>query len=234
MMNITKLLLVILFIISSYAQSSVAATIQSVASIQAAIDDYIALNLTSNIEYKIRHSHLDKRLKLSFCSQPLEIFNTIGSLKPGRNSIGVKCEGEKRWTIFTSVIIRQYKNVVILRQAIRRGEIFNASLIQLEKREVSTLRSGYILDPDIIIKKQATRNLSAGKVITPLNFSEAKIIKRGERVTITTSQANLSISMAGIALMDGVKGQLIKVKNSKSQQIIQGTVSRPGQIVVLF
>ena len=233
-MNITKLLLATFFVISSCAQNSIASTIQSVASIQAAIDDYIAISMTRNIEYKIRHSHLDKRLKLSFCSNPLEIFNTIGSLKPGRNSIGVKCEGEKRWTIYTSVNISLYKDVIVLSQAVRRGDIFNSSLLHVEKRDVSTLRSGFILDPGQIINKQAVRNLSAGAVITPLNFSEAKIIKRGERVTITTSQANLSISMAGIALMDGIKGQRIKVKNSKSQQIIQGTVSKPGQVIVLF
>ncbi len=233
-MNTIKLLITTFFLISSYAQQSIAAPVQSVASMQQAIDDYIASSLTKNTDYKIRHSHLDKRLKLSFCGKPLEIFNTIGSLKPGRNSLGVKCDGKKRWTVYTSVNISIYKDVIVLRRAVRRGEIFNPSDLQLEKKDVATLRSGFISAADAVINKQATRNLSAGTVITRSKFIEAKIIKRGERVTITTSSPHLNISMAGIALMDGVKGQNISVKNSKSQQIVQGTVTRPGQIVVLF
>jgi flagella basal body P-ring formation protein FlgA len=63
---------------------------------------------------------------------------------------------------------------------------------------------------------------------------EPKLIKRGERVNIRTSNQNLVISMAGIAMMDGIKGQNIRIKNIKSKQIVHATVEKPGQVVVTF
>ena len=116
----------------------------------------------------------------------------------------------------------------------RRGEIFSKNSLKIEKKDISTLRSGYLTNPMNLIHKQATRNLSAGMVVTQSNFTEAQIIKRGERVNITVNNPNFELSMAGIAMMNGIKGQNIKVKNIKSQQIIQATVTKPGQVVVLF
>jgi flagella basal body P-ring formation protein FlgA len=227
-------LIILLLSLCSYTLLSHASQIQSITSIKEAIDSFIASNLAKNTDYKIRHSHLDKRLKLSLCSEALDIFSHIGSIKAGRNSIGVKCNGDKKWTIYSSVNISIYKEVIVLTQPVRRGDIFSNSLFHQEKREISTLRSGFFTTPNPIINKQATRNLSAGTVITQTNFVEAKLIQRGEKVYITTNSPNLAISMAGIAMMDGVKGQNIRVKNLKTQQIVLGTVIKPGQVTVLF
>ncbi len=230
-MNPTILLFIALFL-SSYSQHSIAKEIQSIFSIQEAIEQYISTHLATNTDYKIRHDRLDRRLTLSLCNKPLEIINLIGTLQPGRNSIGVKCNGEKRWIIYTSVSISVYQDVIVLTHPLRRGDIFNASALQLARKEISTLRSGFFSTAEHILNQQATRNLSAGTVITQSHYTKAKLIKRGDRVYITTRLPHLHISMAGIAMMDGAKGQNIRVKNLTSQQIVQGVVTSPGQIVV--
>jgi flagellar basal body P-ring formation protein FlgA len=38
--------------------------------------------------------------------------------------------------------------------------------------------------------------------------------------------------MSGIAMMDGIKGQVIKVKNESSGRIISGTVLESGVVLV--
>ncbi len=227
-----NILLFLLLFLSSYPQHSNAQGIQSISSIQEAIEQYISSQLATNTDYKIRHSRLDRRLALSLCNKPLNIFNPRDALQPGRNSIVVKCNGEKTWHIYTSVNISIYQNVIVLTHAVRRGEIFDASALQLEKRELSALRSGFFSTPEPILNQQATRNLSAGTVMTQSHYTKAKLIKRGERVYITTNRPHLHISMAGIAMMDGVKGQNIRVKNLTSHHIVHGVVTRPGQVVV--
>ncbi len=218
----------------SYLQPVVASKLQAPLSIQKAIRLYIASSLPSDTEYTLKLSQIDNRLKLPLCPKALEIFTHSQSIKPGRNSIGVRCNYTQKWTIYTTAIINIYKDVIILSQPIRRGEIFHASILKTEKREISTLRSGFITDPVLITYKQATRNLRLGTVINKSNLTEPKLIKRGDHVTITAGFSNLQISVTGIAMMNGIKNQNIKVKNLKSQQIIQATVIKKGLVAVML
>lgn len=218
----------------SYIQQSHANNFQSITSIQKATRQYIINNLTPSTDYKLNLGQIDSRLKLPLCSEPLVISTAKNTLKAGRNSIGVRCNSKKKWAIYTSAIINIYKNVIVLSQPIRRGEFYDESILQSKKKEISTLRSGFFTDTKNIINKQATRNLNIGSVISKSNITEPKLIKRGEKVTINLSSLNFNISVAGIALMDGIKNQNIRIKNIKSKQIIQATVVKQGLVVVPF
>ena len=226
------LLMALLFV--GYAQPANSTQFQTVTSIQEAIRHFIASELSEDTDYKLKLGQLDNRLQLPLCSKPLDVFTHNGSIKTGRNSIGVKCSSKKKWTIYNSTNISIYKDVIVLSQPVRRGEIFSKNILQLEKRNISNIRSGYFSDPQFIVNKQATRNLSSGVVINQSNITETKLVKRGEKVTIKISSPNFEISAAGVALMDGINNQNIRVRNVKSKQIIQATVVKPGQVVVIF
>lgn len=223
-----------LSILTGYTQQSIATPYQSISSILEASRHYIVTHLTAEKDYKIKLEPIDNRLKLPLCDKTLIAFTAKSSLKPGRNSIGVKCTDKKKWTVYTSAFISLFKDVIVLTQPIRRGEFYTENMLHFEKKEVSGLRKGYFTDSDNIINKQASRNLSIGSVITQANITEPKLVKRGEKVTIKISSPNLVISAAGIALMDGVQNQNIRIKNIRSQQIVQATVVDQGQVVVTF
>lgn len=223
-----------ILLLSSQMQSSSASQFQSITSIQKAARHFITSNLASSTDYKLKLGQIDGRLKLPLCEEPLIIFSQKGSLKAGRNSIGIKCNSKKKWTIYSSAIINIYKNVIVLSQPIRRGEFYSKEILQFEKREISSLRSGFFTNLKSIVSKQATRNLSFGSVINKANITEPKLIKRGEKVTIKVQSPNLEISVAGIALMDGVQNQNIRIKNIKSKQVLQATVVKQGQVVIRF
>ncbi len=215
-----------------YSQNSMTAQFQTISSIQSAVSRYITKEFKDTSEYDYTLYKLDQRLKLPLCSTPLQVFTQTDTLKAGRNSIGVRCLSKKKWIIFTGAQIRSYREVLVLTHPMRRGEIITENDLAYEKRDVSRLHQGYILNPEQIINKQAKRNISAGIAITRHYFTEPKLIKRGEIVNIQAKLPNCHISMAGIAMMDGRKGQYIRVKNIKSKRIIQATVEKPGQVSV--
>ncbi len=212
---------------------SKASQFQSITSIQKATKEYIASHLPTPTHYKLTLRKIDNRLKLALCSDPLTIFSQK-NLKAGRNSIGIKCDSGKKWTIYTTAIINIYKEVIVLSQPIKRGEFFTKNILHLQQKEISSLRSGFFTDIKGIINKQASRNLTIDAVITQSNVKEPKLIKRGDKVTITTNSPNLNISVAGIALMDGIKNQNIRIRNVNSKKIVQANVLRQGQVVVTF
>jgi len=216
----------------TYLPNSKAAQFQTISSMQAAIGHYITNEFKTSHRYDYSLSRLDPRLKLPLCSDSLQISTQTGSLKAGRNSIAIHCTSGTKWTIYTSAQIKSYRKVAVLSRPMLRGEIVTENQLAYKRRDISTLHRGYILNADQIINKQATRNLAAGTVINSHQFTEPRLIKKGEIVNIQAKSPYFHISMSGISMMNGRKGQHIRVKNINSKRIIQATVENPGQVSV--
>lgn len=207
---------------------------QSHESIAEAVKAYIAKNINLPGEYEANLVPLDSRLNLPQCSAPLEVFTTTDLIKAGRITIGVRCNAEKKWSIFTSAIIKTYQMVVALSQPIQRGEIITRQHLTIEKREVSNLREDFVTQIEQVENKQITRQLGTGTILSLRYITEPKLIKRGDKVVISTTKQDFSIKMNGVAMMDGTKGQLIQVKNQNSGRIINATVVEPGLVSVNY
>jgi len=232
MIKNTSLILALAFILFTTAHAEQSS--QSLESIAEAVKYYVEQNINLPGEYEMSLTPLDSRLSLPQCAEPLAVFTTTDLIKAGRTTIGVRCNAEKKWSIFTSVIIKTYQMVVVLSQPVQRGEIITRQHLAIEKREVSTLRENFVTQLEQIENKQAMRQLSTGTILSLRYIVEPKLIKRGDKVVISTTKPDFSIRMSGIAMMDGTKEQLISVKNQNSGRLINATVIEPGLVSVNY
>lgn len=201
-------------------------------SIYETVKSYVAQNINTTAEYEINITPLVDRLNLALCPQPIQAF-APNLMKSGRSSISVRCNaGNKKWAIFVSVIITPFDNVVILTQPLQRGEIATAQHFSLVRKDASHLHDNYLTTIDSVLNKQAVKNLSAGAVVMTKDFSEPKLVKRGDSVLITAERSGIAIKMNGIAQSDGSRGQIIRVKNQNSERIINATIIDVGQVSV--
>ena len=230
-MKTPKLSLCLMLVAS---QIGAAATNQSLPAIQDAVINYVQSSLEEGGEYQITHSQLDPRLQLAACEQSLEVFVQSGVIRPGRNTVGVRCNGASSWTIYNTVLVKSFIKVLVSTQSLNRNDKINPESIVIETRDVSMLQPGYINDPGFLIDKVATRPVPAGSVIYNAYIAEPRLVKRGERVNIQSGSPGLVITSEGVAMMDGAKGQKISVKNISSNRVIQGTVMYPGLVAVNF
>lgn len=223
-------LVILMLSLGFFTPSHAEQTFQSLESIYACVKEKVAKNL--NIaDYEVTVLPLDSQLKLSACTGSLEAFTT-GLIKAGRTTIGVRCPAEKKWSIFTSVDIKVYENVIILSRPLHRGEIINRQDLRIEKRDISKLRGDFVTQIEQIENKQATRDTPAGTIFGLRGFIEPKLIKRGDKIIISSAQPAFTIRMNGVAMMDGTKGQLIRIKNENSGRIINATVIESGWVAV--
>ncbi len=225
-----SLALAFIFFSAAHAESDS----QSLESINEAVKSYIAQNINLAGEYEVSLIPLDERLNLPQCVEPLDVFTPTDLIKPGRLTVGVRCNAAKKWSIFTSAIIKTYQRVVVLSLPIQRGEIITRQHLAIEKREVSKLRDDFVTQIEQVENKQASRQLETGTILSLRNLVEPKLIKRGDKIIISTTKPDFSIRMSGIAMMDGTKGQLIRVKNQNSGRIINATVIEPGLVSVNY
>lgn len=233
MIKNTALILTLAFIFLAKAHAEQDS--QSHESIAEAVKIFIAQHINLQGEYEVSVTPLDSRLNLPQCAEPLDTFTPTDLIKAGRMTIGVRCNNiEKKWTIFTSAIIKTYQIIVVLSKPVQRGEIIIRQDLALEKRETSNLREDFVTELEQVENKQATRQLNAGSIISLKNLVEPKLIKRGDKIVISSTQADFSIRMSGVAMMDGTKGQLIRVKNQNSGRVINATVIEPGLVSVNY
>lgn len=185
-------------------------------------------------QYQVSDAQIDARLQLPACDQALDVYAQSGDIKPGRNTIGIRCSGMNSWTIYSTVMIKSFKAVLVLTKQLNKNDRIGPEHLSSENRDVGALQQGYVLNPEDVINKQITRPVAAGTALNRTHYAEPTLIKRGDQVNIQSGRAGLLITSKGIAMMNGIKGQQITVKNATSQRVIQATVENPGVVSVYF
>lgn len=175
---------------------------------------------------------IDPRLRLARCSRKPEAYIPVNSRLVGYTTVGIRCNGKTPWNIYLQAHIRVYRDIVVARTALVRGSVIQAQHFQLVTREVTGNPALYITDARNAIGKIVKRPMAAGQPVLVPNLAAARLIRRGQKVVILAKIEGLYVKMQGTALQDGSQGMTIKVRNLSSRRIIEGTVIRPGTIMV--
>lgn len=185
-----------------------------------------------NQEFQADPVRLDGRLQLPLCDRPLEAFFLPGRRESGFLSIGVRCEGTHSWTVYNKVHVKAYREVVVLKNAVRQGSVLTEADLGFEKRDLANLRGSYFTSFDPVVNRPVKRTLAAGAVLSPEWLSVPKMIRRGQKVIIQAESSHFAVKMSGQALNDGEAGQRIRVRNDQSARIVEGTVAGPGLVLI--
>lgn len=175
---------------------------------------------------------LDKRLRLQACAQPLEAFASSASNALGNRSIGVRCSAPTAWTVYVPVKVRVMRNVVVAARPLAANQSLTAADVTLQQRDIGELRQGYLQQAEQALGQQLKYPLAMGVVVQPNSLKAEKLIRRGERIVLVATAGSMEVRMNGTAMEDAGMGERVKVKNSSSQRVVEGTVHAPGIVHV--
>jgi len=167
---------------------------------------------------------LDPRLRVAACDRPLTGFLTDSSLLRPQTTVGVRCEGSVRWTIYTSVNVESQAPVLVARRALARNAEITAADFQLESRRVPGIISAYVTDASALTGQRLSRPVAAGEPLSLESLAPANLIHRGQQVVLLARSGTLEVRMQGIALADGRASDRIRVQNVSSQRVVEGVV----------
>ncbi len=222
----------VIILLLSFSIEVCARDYEPIENIRNTMQHYIKNNLLPDKDSDYEIGHLDQRLKLDKCDRPLEVFDSGNTRLVGHSSLGVRCRGTKMWKIHVPINIIRYTRVLIMRENLPRGSVLQASDVETRRLDISRLSNGYFTDTNEISGKVLKRNLRRGDILTTGMLGIRKLIKRGDIVTIMASSGMLAIRVKGEALMDGRKGDLIRVINHSSKRKIQAVVVATGIVKV--
>jgi len=206
---------------------------QSLESIRFQAEEYIMqFDYETPYPAKFKANYLDNRLKLANCNVPLQIEFSNRQKTYGNTSLNINCRNSPKWRIHLPITVDVFDDVLVAQRPFSRGHKIDEKMLTYEKRNISLLNEGYFTQTKDLNHTEARRNLRRGSVLTQNNTLQSKMVKSGQNVTLILDYKGINIRTSGKALRSARMGQLVKVRNSKSQKIVEGIVAGEGLVKV--
>jgi flagella basal body P-ring formation protein FlgA len=140
----------------------------------------------------------------------------------GRNLAPIKLSGR----------YDEMASVPVLKRQVMPGEVIAQEDIDWDKEPALHLRKNTVTDPHDLIGKSPRHVISQGRAIRLDEIASPAILNKGTQVTLMYKSHNIEIETYGQALDSGAKGDVVRVRNTTSKAIIQGTVESGERVRV--
>lgn len=122
---------------------------------------------------------------------------------------------------------------VVPLQIIYPGEMISAGRVEEVDVTNPNLAGGYARRVSEVTGMVSKRTLLPGRTITLASLREPYAVTRGTPVRLTFTMGTMTISAGGTPLEDALVGDVIRVRNTDSGMIVNGTVMADGTIQVM-
>ena len=206
------------------AAAAGAAQLQSLDAVQAAAVDH-ATRLTASAAGDVLATPLDRRLRLAACPAALETF-TVGQpdARSSRLTVGVRCTGPQPWKLYVPVSVQRRVSVVVAARTVPRGQPLTAADLEVVKLPAQRAPGRAFAEPGDLLGLMAARTLTPGEPVAPSDLARATLVERGRALRLEASFGGGHVTMAGVALEDGARGEIVAVRNSASGRRVEARV----------
>lgn len=175
---------------------------------------------------------LDPRLRLGRCDTELQASFLVSGSRSGSRTVRVACTGSKPWSLYVPVGVRRFDAVVVLVRPVAPGALLRPEDLRVEERDIGRLAAGYFTDPEQLVGKEMRRSLGVGQPVSRLAVISPTLLRRGDRVTFLARAGGLEVRMQGEMLTDGAAGDRVRVRNLRSNRIVEGELGSDGNVVI--
>lgn len=123
-------------------------------------------------------------------------------------------------------------DVPVLNRRVSPSDIIREADISWESERADRLHAEAVTDPVQMIGKSPRRTVRAGTSLRASDLKEPVLVAKNSSVTIRFRNSNLHLTVSGRALEEGTDGAVIRVMNTKSNQVIEAVVEDTGLVSV--
>lgn len=204
---------------------------QDPADIHGAVEAFVraqTASLPGRVEVSV--GAVDPRLKLARC-ESLEAFLPAGVRLWGNATVGVRCASPKKWSLFVSVQVQVWADVVVSARALARGQALTTTDLASQKLDLAQLPQSVFTDPHPLLGKVVTTSVAGGIALRRDMLRAAPVVLQGQAVRVVFTGEGLSVSSEGRALGNAGVGEAVQVRMA-SGKLIKGIVQAPGTVEV--
>ena len=186
--------------------------------------------LTDEQKLYIKANPITNRVTFTECTIPLEGY-IVGDKIKSKTAVKVSCKDNNPWDLYVRVKVQTLIPLIVSSRPLSKGETLDEENIELIYKAKSQVRGSTFSELDLLNGVRLKRNVSSKRSI---RFKDVCYVCKGDKVTITANQSGLKIKASGIALTDGNIGSTVRVKNTRTQREVVGTVYALKEVQVSF
>jgi flagella basal body P-ring formation protein FlgA len=124
------------------------------------------------------------------------------------------------------------RDVAIFAHKLEAGTIVNAGDLDWMTLTDDRITPDMITDASEAVGREVRRETPEGEPIHARDLSAPRLVKRGSLVTLKVETPLLLVTAQGRALQDGQAGEVVRVVNTQSNRVVEGTVASAGVVAV--
>ena len=122
--------------------------------------------------------------------------------------------------------------VPVPKRPVSKGEILRADDIEVIRLKAEQVPADIVGDRDGLVGKAAARGLRASQPVFARDVERPILVTKDSLVTLVLQATHMRLTARGKALDQGSHGDVIRVVNEQSKQVVEGTVAAAGQVAV--
>lgn len=126
----------------------------------------------------------------------------------------------------------QQKFAVVPTVTILSGEIITQGRVTEVPVTNPNIAPGYSQSIEEVVGKVSKRTLVAGRTIPIGDLRDPYAVERGAAVRITYNNNGMNLSASGVAIEDGMAGDIVRVRNKDTGVTVSGTAKLDGTVEV--
>jgi flagellar basal body P-ring formation protein FlgA len=128
------------------------------------------------------------------------------------------------------VMIKQ--KVPVLAKRLSSGTILSASDIDWVSIDEEHVNASVITDSHQLVGRELRRDLAEGEMFRTHDIIQARFVTRGSIVTMSIETPVMQVTAQGRALQDGTEGEVVRLINTQSNRVVEGTVTGPQTVLI--
>ncbi|RQS64211.1 flagellar basal body P-ring formation protein FlgA [Burkholderia sp. Bp8963] len=161
----------------------------------------------------------------------LEPFLPTGARLWGRTTVGVRCAGERPWTVYLQAKVTVQATYYVAARQIAPGEPLTAADLVARDGDLTVLPLAVITDPAQAIGATALARVAAGLPLRQDMLKSAASVSAGQTVRVVAAGRGFTISAEGSALANAAPGQSVRVRMAAGQ-IVTAIVKDAGTVEI--
>ncbi|PRH50275.1 flagellar basal body P-ring formation chaperone FlgA [Burkholderia multivorans] len=161
----------------------------------------------------------------------LEPFLPTGARLWGRTTVGVRCAGERPWTVYLQAKVTVHATYYVAARQIAPGEPLSAADLVARDGDLTVLPLAVITDPAQAIGATALARIAAGLPLRQDMLKSAASVSAGQTVRVVAAGPGFTISAEGSALANAAPGQSVRVRMAAGQ-IVTAIVKDAGTVEI--
>ncbi|MBL8393755.1 MAG: flagellar basal body P-ring formation protein FlgA [Candidatus Accumulibacter sp.] len=202
-------------------------------SLSEAIDDYLrqqTQGLPGKVSYTI--GQLDQYARLTPCNN-FAPFLPAGSRLWGNTTLGIRCLGPTRWSVYVPVQIKVMGNYLVTARSLAAGQVVTPTDVSTQHGDLGSLPASALTDLSQALGRTVRNGIASGQPLRGEQLTAAWVVQQGQSVKLLSAGAGFIVSNEGKALNNAAQGQVVQVRTA-SGQVVSGLARTGGVVEVSY